>query len=308
MQAQNTVTVYIVILNWNGLADTLVCLESLSTIKTTGFHLTTLVIDNGSKVDETIKIKQAFSSVVVERCEKNLGFAEGCNFGIQIALKANADYILFLNNDTIVTPDFLYQLVGYMLDHPEVGVCGPLICYADSPDKVWFAGGKVNLMLGYFDHVHKDLPVSTLDRQIRTCEFVTGCCMLVSAKALTYVNGFDKRFFAYIEDVDLSLRIRANRLKAIFVPDSLIFHKVSSSSNSNLSQGTVSPFIHFLMARNKLLIVKKLGNWPERMIYQIVMHPIISSYYLSGFILRRRWDKLKAYLQGTLRGYKGLPL
>ena len=246
--------------------------------------------------------------VVIKRCETNLGFAEGCNYGIQIALKANADYILFLNNDTIVTPDFLAQLINYMSSHPDVGVCGPLICYADSPEKVWFAGGKVNLMLGYFDHVHKDHPVATLDKTIITCDFITGCCMLVSAKAIKAADGFDKKYFAYIEDVDLSLRIRANGWKAICVSNSLIFHKVSSSSNANLSQGTVSPFVHFLMARNKLLITKKLGNWPERFIYQVVVHPIISSYYVASFILRKRWPKLKAYLQGTINGYKGLSL
>src|SRR6267142_4496369 len=172
-------SVRIVILNWNGLEDTLACLDSLSRADMSRLKVHTLVVDNASTCDPRPEIKSRFPSVDVVRMNHNTGFAGGCNYGIAQAVSANADYALLLNNDTVVDPGFLAALVDYAQAHPDTGVVGPLICHLDQPDLVSSAGARVDLAFGrvrinYFNQNRSRVPSCPY-----VTEFVTGCCMLI---------------------------------------------------------------------------------------------------------------------------------
>src|SRR5579864_6241610 len=101
----------VIVLNWNGTGDTLNCLASLSGIKCNGLCLRIVVIDNGSAVDPGNEIKPNFPDIDYVRLNTNIGYAAGCNLGAKRALADGADFILFLNNDTTVSSDFLDALV-----------------------------------------------------------------------------------------------------------------------------------------------------------------------------------------------------
>ena len=118
--------VAIVILNWNGLADTLECLDSLQKIVYPNYVV--VVIDNGSNGNDAEIIKKKFGDFVfVIEEEKNLGFAGGCNEGIRWALHSGAKYVLLLNNDTVVDPNFLIELVNVAQNDPQIGIVGPKV-------------------------------------------------------------------------------------------------------------------------------------------------------------------------------------
>lgn len=131
--------VYVLILNWNRRDDTVECLESLRAVKFP--RLATVVVDNGSTDGSVCHIRDHFPEVTVIENRVNLGFAGGNNVGIQYALKMGADAVLLLNNDTIVAPDFVDELVRVCATDPRIGMCGSTILYYSRRTLLWYAGG-----------------------------------------------------------------------------------------------------------------------------------------------------------------------
>ncbi|MCF7907242.1 glycosyltransferase family 2 protein [Patescibacteria group bacterium] len=131
--------VFIVIPHWNHREVLKDCLFSLQKIKYPNYKI--VVSDNGSEDGSPDFIQKNFPEFFLLENKKNLGFAGGCNQGIKWSLKQGADYILLLNNDTIVAPDFLDKLVEAAEADKNVGIVGSKIYYYDQPKKIWFAGG-----------------------------------------------------------------------------------------------------------------------------------------------------------------------
>ena len=132
-------TVCIVVLNWNRRDDTLDCLASLEGLDYPSRW--TLVVDNGSTDGSAEAIERAYPAVDVIRAGENLGYAEGNNLGLREALKRGADYVLVLNNDTLVARQMLTHLVAAAEVDQQVGAAGPTIYFHEAPDIIWSAGG-----------------------------------------------------------------------------------------------------------------------------------------------------------------------
>ncbi len=294
--------VWIIILNWNGLEDTLACLESLHQLESTRAEVRVLVIDNGSRGDPSAQIQRRFPKVLTRRLPENIGFAGGCNHGIALALESGADYVLLLNNDTIVDPGFLDPLVGYCLANPSAAIVAPLICYLDQPERVWFAGATINLALGYFQHRHLNHPISSVPQHPFPTDSVTGCCMLIAAPAIEAIGMFDARLFAYFEDSDLCLRARRQGFQVACVPQSVIWHKESASTRRDLSEGTTSPLKHYLVTRNRITMVLKHANLLERAVFFLFVNTATLLFFLLAFSVRRRWQKMAWFCRGMMHG------
>jgi len=167
--------VFIIILNWNNWLDTFECLESLKNNDYPNYEV--VIVDNGS--DEKPQSPNPDIKIIYNK--ENLGFSEGNNVGIKYALEHGADYVLLLNNDTVVSNDFLSKLVKAAESNEEIGMVGSKIYFYDQKDRIWFAGGKVNwlynkgTMRGYneIDKGQYDLP------EIQETDYLTGCCILV---------------------------------------------------------------------------------------------------------------------------------
>ncbi|GAI88318.1 unnamed protein product, partial [marine sediment metagenome] len=222
--------VYIIILNWNGLQDTVECLESLK--KITYQNCKILIIDNGSKIDEAKILKDKFGDFIETiRSDKNLGFAGGNNIGFDYALDNNADMILILNNDTIVNPDFLEKMVSKMESNIGMVACKVLNYYKRKEiNAMWSAVHRCGSFKG------KGYGMTDIG-QYDDREYVfgpSGCCALLSAKMLEDIkkiegNYFDDDLFAYHEDIDLAFRAQMRNWKCVFVPDAIVYHKHSQS-------------------------------------------------------------------------------
>lgn len=295
--------VWIVILNWNGLDDTLECLDSLDLGESDQtFTTNILVIDNGSEIDPTHAIHAQHPAVEVLRLDENYGFARGCNIGIERALCEGAHYVMLLNNDTIVSKDFIKPMIDYMHAHSDVGLVSPAICYQDNPTVLWFGGSAVFLGLGYFAHRRHNRPLQALPTKPFPVAYATGCCVLLSRAACRQIGSFDERFFAYFEDADLSLRAHKFGLGVYCVPQSVIWHKESSTSNRGLREGVTSPFKHYLSIRNRIATIKRHANPLERLVYLTFVLPLTTCYYLAAFTWRKRWKKMVWYIRGILHG------
>lgn len=243
--------VAIVVLSFNGRDDTLACLASLERLRWD--RLTAIVVDNGS-VDGTVEaIHAGFPDVTAIRSAENLGFAEGNNIGMRAALDAGADYVLILNNDTIVDPGLVEELVGEAERRPDAGALCPLIRYVDPPDRIWYAGAR-------FDprspHNGRHTGYGERDagqyHAVREIGRATGAAMLVPREVIERVGYLDRRLFIQVEDVEWSLRMRAAGYRILFVPHGLVSHRVGMSSG-----GERSPLTAYYEMRNTLVVCSR---------------------------------------------------
>ena len=246
--------VVIIILNWNGLEDTLDCLESLQSIDYPNYEI--LLIDNASTDSSLQIIPEKYPDIKILALNQNFGFVGGNNKGLTyVKERSDAEYYLLLNNDTVVASDFLTKLVNAIESDENIGVVGPLTLYYDLPDRIWSAGGEIDrkhwetrmIMIG---EKAIDLP----NKSTHEVDFVTGCCLLIQRSVVDEIGLLDERFFAYYEDVEWCYRAsRAGNLISL-VPESKIWHKVSPEKRA------ASPLVHYYMTRNRLLFMKLAGS------------------------------------------------
>lgn len=242
----------IIVLSWNGREDTLACVASLERLE--GEEVDVICVDNGS-VDGTVAaVRERHPAVTVVENGRNLGYAGGNNAGIALALERGAEWVVLLNNDATLAPDAVRRLRAAAARHPEAGVLAGKLFFADPPDRVWFAGQRVGLTSGYSGrprgHGRRDAPEYRVEQQTARA---VGALMAVSRAAIESVGMLDDDFFAYVEDVDWSLRIRAAGFAVWFVPDALAWHRVSASSGGE----GASPTAMYYGVRNTIALCER---------------------------------------------------
>ena len=279
--------VSIILVNWNGLADTRECLQSLARITYRNYSV--IVVDNGSRNGDAAAIRAGHSEVTVIENGKNLGFTGGNNVGINYALKSGADYILCLNNDTVVDPGFLEPLVQALEECPHAGIATAAIYYHDQPERLSALGCWVDLS--------KAAPVGHIDDPpghgislIDTTEVaaVDGCVLLMRRAVALATGGFDDRFFAYVEDADLCFRARRAGWRCLAVPASHVWHKIGSTTG-----GEFSPTATHYYMRNSYRLVMRHGNRLERTLFHHKFKGLWQdeweAFWLVGDADRSRW-------------------
>ncbi|MBT0653155.1 glycosyltransferase family 2 protein [Geobacter luticola] len=221
--------VVIIILNWNGKDDTSECLESLNALTYSNYEI--IVVDNGSTDGSQRYIKEKYPQVLLMETGQNLGFTGGNNRGITAALQKNADYVLLLNNDTVVDGQFLDELVFAGESRKDVGILNPKIYYYDEPRLLWYAGGNISLLQGLSRHFgFQEIDHGQYDTT-REVNFITGCAFLIKREVIEKIGPLDDNFFCYSEDADWSLRAIKAGYKGLYVPSSRIWHKIGISAN-----------------------------------------------------------------------------
>jgi len=263
--------IYIIILNWNGLDDTLECLKSLGKIDYPNYKI--VLVDNKSKNDEGQIIKQRYPEIHLIQNKKNEGFSEGNNIGIRYALKKGADYILYLNNDTVVSPDFLSILVDYSQKHEKAGVVGPKMLYYDS-DKIWFNGGMVYWWLGFSRHLErlKQNAQSKITSPLEV-DYITSCCCLVKKEVFEKIGLLDSSFFIYYDEVDWCFKASKAGYKNVVIPAAVIRHKVSSASGVEGSQA-ITPFQAYFQARNAIVFGRRNFSGFKKFIFLLAQYTL----------------------------------
>jgi len=219
-------SVNLFVLNWNGRDLTLDCLSSLEKVIYPNVKIH--IIDNGSSDNSVVSIRNKFPDYEIIELAENHGFAKGNNAGFQ-SVKQKADYTIFLNNDTIVDPNFIDPLVNELEAISNVKQTAPKIFYEDKKEYIWFAGGIISLWTGVIRHSGIRKKDSSKFSQKRKIDYATGCCVCMRTVDFESIGMFDESFLLYGEDVDLSLRFSNQGGEILFVPESKIWHKVSAS-------------------------------------------------------------------------------
>lgn len=282
--------VLIIILCYNGIADTLACLASLQQVDYPDYDI--LVLDNASRDGTPERVRAEFPNVTVLENGANLGFAAGNNVGLRYALEHKYAYALLLNNDTEVAPDFLTRLVEVAESDPSIGVVGPTITYYERPDLIWSAGGHVDWRRGLAVMRTNEVDVGQY-RNPSDVEFVTGCALLVRRDALQRAGLLDERFFMYFEETEWCVRIGRAGFRIVHVPQARVVHKIPLNARFD------KEYLAYYMTRNRLLFLRAtrapLSAWLHALILQD-----LRTY--ASLVLRPKW-RTRAGRQGMRQGW-----
>ena len=288
-------SIAIIIINWKKYELTRNCINSVEKSSFKNFKI--ILIDNESKKEFSDEINTNDKIHLIKN-ENNEGFARANNQGIKYSLKNGFDYVLLLNNDTLITNNLLDSLIkqSNILNQK---IIQPLILNYDGT-KIWNAGGTINNFFGTFQTHKKGESFKNFKSNIDFTEWFTGCCVLIKSEVFYDIGYFDENFFAYYEDIDFSIRLKANGYSIAMMNDSYLKHFESASSKSNnQSEGNLSPYVHYLNIRNHILLLKKHSksfNTIGVLFYQLIK--ILS--YLIYFLIRFRFNKFKMVLKGFI--------
>jgi GT2 family glycosyltransferase len=238
-----------VVLSWNGGEDTLRALESLHGVET-------ICVDNASTDGSAEEVERRFPDVELIRTGANLGFAGGNNAGIRRALERGADWVLLLNNDAVAEPGLADALERAAAARPDAGLLACKVLFPDG-ETVEYAGASFNALLGYSgrrvgwgerDRFHESRDVDRAD----------GAAMAVSRAAVERAGLLDEELFAYVEDVEWSLRIRRAGFAIVLVPEAKVRHKGSASTGGAASTSNL-----YYDTRNTIAVVERHRPLPR---------------------------------------------
>lgn len=286
--------VAIIILNWNGLKDTIECLGSLKKITYPNYQI--IVVDNGSKGNEADVLQEKYKNYIkVIRNKENLGFAGGNNVAIREVLKkGKSEHILLLNNDTVVEPNFLDELVKTAESDSKVGIVGGKILYYNDPNKIWYAGGKLDLIRGSGYHFQKESP-----KKEREVTFITGCLMLIKKEVLEKIGLLSEEYFLVAEDVDYSYRYSRAGFKLKVNNNAVIYHKISSTL-----KGTGSPIEVYYNTRNRVYFMTRKIRNPFYILTFFIFFLLSRIIKIFQFLASNQFGKITFLVKGFLDGFK----
>lgn len=298
--------VYIILINYNGYKDTIECIQSLEKISYKNFEI--VVVDNASTNDSIIYIKKSCEELL-KKCtiiesKSNLGFSGGNNLAIEYAIKNKAEYVLLLNNDTLVEPNFLDEMLNSFHKDEKIGIVGCKIMYYPQKNIIWYAGGKID----WFKFIVVHFGIGDIDKEQfnkeKEMDFMTGCCMLIKTEVFKKVGLLSNEYFMYFEDVDYCVKVRQANYKIWYNPKAVIYHKVGLSSGGEESSfsikwNTRNRIIFMNKYRNKVkafnLIISKMFFYSTRIIrylqYIYIGEKVKSKAILEG--IKEAWTVIK---------------
>lgn len=293
----NEPNVSVIVLHWDGLEYTKACIQSI--LKSCYTHYKIWVINNNPQVQLNITLSDFPAEIVrVINTNRNLGYAGGNNFGIELSITDGAEYIWIVNNDVIVDPNALSQLVEAAKYKPRISFCGPLVLIREDPHRILSAGGY--LRDGYKSEFrgvgHLNLGQFSKLEQV---DYLSGCALLVSIKMIKSIGMLNEKYFLYHEDVEWCYRAKKAGFEVLFVPDAYVWHPDTRLRDD------ASPNVVYYMTRNQLMFLKDY-NFSRFLIFKTCLT------YLRTWLswkLRPKWHgkvtQAEALLMGLIDFLKG---
>ena len=291
--------VSIVVPNWNGMKFVGMCLDSLAQLDFEGHEV--IVVDNGSSDGSREMIEEQYPWVRLLKMPDNMGFAIACNEGIKAS---NAEYIVLLNNDIEVTPDWLKELYEGMERHPECGMGTTKMMFLDNRDVFYNTGDLFHSWSAGGGRGQGEKDTGQYEEE----DYVFGACAgagIYRRELFNQVGLFDEDFFIFAEDVDLNMRGQLKGLKAIYLPKAKVFHIGTATV------GLYSDRYVYLCKRNDVWVMIK--NYSLRLyfkyLFSVWKHQFADIKYFTyrgqgQVLLKSKWDALKMLPQMLARRYQ----
>lgn len=284
--------VSIITINYNGYTDTCEFVDSIVAHETCPFEI--IIVDNASRNEEGERLKQQYPDCTVVCCPKNLGFAGGNNEGCRYA---KGDYILYMNNDTIVEKPFLQSLIDRINSSGHIGAVSPKIRYSHHPEYIQYAGFTAmtpivlrNNLIGVNE---KDTGQYDIANETA---FVHGACMLTSRSVLEKAGQMTDAYFLFYEELDWTMQLQRQGYSVWYEPASVVYHKESMT----IQKG--SPLRLFYMTRSRFYFARRNYTGKDKWLSCLYQAGVVLPRNILLYALKRRWGMLKASWNGAVHG------
>lgn len=288
----------VILVNYNGFYVNEECIDTLLSSHT-NLKIKIIVVDNASS-DSSIDFlqKKYGDEIQIIEVGYNSGFSHANNVGIRYSIEHGTDYIMLLNNDTSVDKYAIQNMYEASKLNPKSFI-SPRIMYYDRPELIWFGGGYIDRHT--FNAKHRGENEIYDKNRIQTgfIEFATGCCLFSSANNFAAVGELDEEYFLYYEDADYSERIKEKTYSILFIPNAVIYHKVSWSSGGKQSKNVI-----YYATRNRLYYVNKYFS-KEKTKFYFYYFPSRLIYCIK-WILKGDYNLSRVCIQGIIDYFKGI--
>lgn len=280
------ISVSIIVLNWNGKEFLKNCLDSLQ--KLTYPHVEIIVVDNNSNDGSRELVKKKYSHVVLIENKENYGFAKGNNIGFK---KAKGKYVLFLNNDTVVTPNFLEPLIDDLEKDAKIGCIQPQMRLMDDKSRLDQMGSYISLT-GFLYHFgyRKKFSEKTYGKK-REIFSAKGACIMFPRKLLETIGVFDEDFFIFFEETDLCFRTWLSGKTVIYEPKSIIYHCVGGDTTAS-DKYKYERRIYLIFRNTNCAYLKNFGTHNFFAVYPIFLS--VQACIIMLFLITLRFHLLRA--------------
>jgi len=265
-----------------------------------------IVVDNGS-TDGSIKlIRENHPQAQVIANAKNLGAAEGYNVGIRYALDINTEYILLLNNDTVLEPEAIERMIAPTRLDSSIGIVGPLIRDLEKKNQIVELGLDCDV-LGY--------PVNNTSARIRDKAphpfYVAACAMLIRANVFATIGLLDSSYFIFVEDLDFCWRARLAGFGICAVPDAVVYHKSGGTVQGGAVKGdshVTSTLRLYLSQRNTMkTLLKNYSGWALTFILPFSLLSGLMTFVIGASLLGQT-EVTRSYLRAVFSNVRDMPL
>jgi GT2 family glycosyltransferase len=285
----------VMVITYNGRHHLKECIDAL--LRQTSRNFEIYLVDNASADGSSVFVIKNYPQVKIIQHDKNYGFAEGYNRAIK---HVNSKYIALLNDDTKVDPEWLEELTKAMNKDSKILAVGSKIFFYSDPSLLQHAGGKLTLIgagidIGFGD---QDKPIYNEPKFVGT---VCGGAMMVQREIYENIGGFDDRYFAYFEDVDLCWRAWLQGYKTVYVPTSIVYHKFGGSWGTRHSHNRV-----YYGTKNRFAsMIKNFGI--KNLMKGLYLSIFLDVYRVLLFLLKKKPENVRSILRAHCQTLKNLP-
>ena len=278
-----------IVLNTNRREDTCAALASLD--QNTYQNQRVLVLDNASTDGSVPAIRATFPAAQIIELEQNLGYAGNNNVGIQAAVAQGAEWVFVLNEDTLLAPDCLAQLIKVGQSNPRIGIVGPMVYHHNEPDVIQSAGGKMGSDWQAW-HMAQNEQDQGQFSQAHEVDWISGCAILVRREVIEQVGMLDERFFYYWEETEWCLRARKAGWRIMQVPQAKLWHKGVQRDYQP------SPTVTYYSTRNRFLLFAKHGAPISA--WTLACWQVLRT--LASWTTRPKWQSKRQHRDAMWRG------
>ncbi len=278
----------IIILNWNNQKETKQAIESC--LKLSYKDKKIIIVDNASSDGSDKKLKQEFPDLLHIQTGANLGYTGGNNVGIKKAMELNSDYIMILNNDTLVgNSDFIENIIDVFNLSKDIGIVGPVILDKDTNKRL--DKHENSYFLNNLEAHVTNIRYNIDNHKFKNVNRICGCGIVFSKNSLEICKGFDESFFMYAEEQDICYRIKETGKFILKIEDeniAKIFRKNEYKEDK--------PYIWYYITRNYFYLIKKHFNGPKR--YNLYILSFLSM--VKKILFVNHIDTKKAIIKGFI--------
>lgn len=281
-------SVSIITINYNSFEETLEFLESIYKISYPNYDV--YVVDNASEVFDRSLLETKFPKLKIIESKENLGFAGGNNLAVR---ESTSDYIAFLNNDTIVTENFLDPIIEQLEKDDSIAMASPKILFYGSKTIQYAGSTRINPYTSRGKRIGLNEEDNGQYDKIKKTDCIHGSALIFPRSIVEKIGLMPEFYFLYYEEVDWCEQARKKGYKSLFVGTSTVYHK------SSVSVGQDNPLKTYYMTRNRMIYARRNSSFFQRTLWMIFFFVVSLPKNMIMYLIKGEFKHLRAFSSGV---------